>query len=242
MINKKTKALFFIGVVAFYFITAGQKWFDKQQAYKKAGIDAEFIEQLQKTVTEKEQRPVEISLRKVKQEGEEDLVLFVRIKARSTDSDPPDRKILKAYVNDLQERIKSTNITYISTRFIGKEKTESHGTPTRAVLKEECDTKNNGEECTNLSYYLWEYDGPLAMHYAQKGCDLKDSLGCYNVACYHCEKNEPEKALASFKQALAMNLLTIEDWDYKRSLFQDPQLECVRRHKHFAALRQQYQF
>jgi hypothetical protein len=69
-----------------------------------------------------------------------------------------------------------------------------------------------------------------AMKLAGKSCDLNDTLGCYNLGCYQCVYDN--NATAAFKSLeLAIKL----GYRNKESMLADPDLECVRKHKDWAA-------
>lgn len=61
----------------------------------------------------------------------------------------------------------------------------------------------------------------LARKYEIKGCQLKDSISCYNVACGFCIKNNPSQALKFFKKHLALG-----SEDPLHIIF-DPTIQCI---------------
>jgi hypothetical protein len=64
-----------------------------------------------------------------------------------------------------------------------------------------------------------------AIELAKRSCDLNDTLGCYNLACYQCfYQKKPDEAFASLELSVKLGYRNLE------SLNHDTDLECVQKH------------
>lgn len=74
-----------------------------------------------------------------------------------------------------------------------------------------------------------------AFRLAQHACDLNDTLGCYNRACYECLLDKPkESVLKSLNLSIALGY---RNW---AALEADPDLECFRKSAHWIAFKKQF--
>jgi hypothetical protein len=74
-----------------------------------------------------------------------------------------------------------------------------------------------------------------AYRFAKKSCDLNDTLGCYNQACYECLTGQgATAALKSLKLAIQLGYRNLE------ALTQDPDLQCFRSSSHWESFVKQF--
>lgn len=72
--------------------------------------------------------------------------------------------------------------------------------------------------------------GQEAVALAKKSCGLNDTLGCYNQGCYECVYlKDPIAAFKSLELSIRLG------YRNRKSLEEDPDLECVRKHKNWDA-------
>jgi len=78
------------------------------------------------------------------------------------------------------------------------------------------------------------------LHYATRGCELNDALGCYNAACYQCKLSHPQEALNAFKQSIDMYFSDPNVQVGPSSPEKDPDLDCIRNNQDFEKTLKRY--
>ncbi len=85
----------------------------------------------------------------------------------------------------------------------------------------------HAHSCTQIGIDLVmeKKDFERGIQFSKKGCDELDSTGCYNVACFSCQKNDKTSALKFLARAIELG------FDQPKLLQEDPDLECLRKDK-----------
>ncbi len=89
--------------------------------------------------------------------------------------------------------------------------------------------------CTNASYNFHVTKLPAkAQIMAKKACSGREPIGCYNVACFACRKNNVSEALKYFKTARSVDL-NKDLIKIKQEVLDDPEIQCIRETPEFQA-------
>jgi TPR repeat protein len=93
--------------------------------------------------------------------------------------------------------------------------------------------KDFAPACTDLSSWLIrKEDYDQAVVAAKKACDMKDSIGCYNLACAYCRKNMKPEAVEYLVLAHQLESTLLND----AQAWNDPDLECLKTDSTFQKL------
>lgn len=91
------------------------------------------------------------------------------------------------------------------------------------VFVQNCVKKGHPFSCTQAGYIHSKLGHEEeALKFSGYGCLKMDSVGCYNVACYNCRKNDVRSTLAALKRAERLG------FEIKDDTLKDPDLACIK--------------